>query len=61
MKKTKLVATLIGILFLTIFSVIFIKNSNDHIECSDEVSTSINSKGEKVETKKHICKEKYSF
>lgn len=65
MKKTKLVATLLGILFLTIFSVIFInvfiKNSNDHLECSNEVSASINSKSEKVETKKHICKEKYSF
>ena len=61
MKNTKLLVTILGILFLTILSVIFIKSSNDHIECSDEVSTSINIKGEKIETKEHICKEKYSF
>jgi len=61
MKKARLVRTILGILFLTIFTLVFIKYNNDHKECRNEVTTSINSKGEKIEVKKHICKENFNL
>lgn len=61
MSKTKFLITLIGIVIITVSILIFIKNSNDHKECSTEIKISKNNKGEKVKVEKHNCKEKYSF
>ena len=41
--------------------ILFIKKSNDHLECNNESVTIENSNGEIITTNKHICKEKYSL
>lgn len=61
MKKVKRASILLGILFLTAFSLIYIKLTNNHKECSYEVSTSLNDKGESVKFEKHVCKEKFNI
>jgi hypothetical protein len=49
------------ILFLIMASV-FIKNSNDHRECSQIQETkTLNNGSTVVRTNKHVCKEKYNF
>ena len=42
-------------------AILFIKKSNDHIECYNETKTIENSSGKVVTTNKHICKEKYNI
>jgi hypothetical protein len=49
------------ILFL-IMALVFIKNSNDHGECSQIQETkTLNNGSTVVRTNKHVCKEKYNF
>ena len=59
MKKTILIFSVL-ILGL-ISSIIFIRNSNDHKECSTSVEYSKDADGNDITTKKHICKEKYNI
>lgn len=59
MKKTFLI---FWVLILgTIASIIFIRNSNDHKECSTIIVHSKEANGNDVTTESHICKEKYNF
>lgn len=58
MKRTILFsATLIVIFSLSGF----IYFSNDHFECTTEINSKIDSKGNVVKKEVHICKEKYNF
>ena len=51
-----------SILFiLTIGIIRFIKVSNDHKECSQKIEKKLDSNGNNVTTKIHICNEKYNF
>ena len=59
MKKATVVS--ITIILLSIMAILFIKKSNDHLECNNESVTIENSNGEIITTNKHICKEKYSL
>lgn len=49
------------LVLITIGSLLFIKSSNDHKECSTEIEHSKDSNGNNISTEKHICKEKYNF
>lgn len=42
-------------------AILFIKVSNDHLECYNETETIEHSNGTVVTTNKHICKEKYNI
>lgn len=59
MKKTLLISLVL--ILGVIGSVIFIKNSNDHKECSTSVTHSTDSDGNTITTENHICNEKYNF
>jgi uncharacterized protein YxeA len=59
MKKTFIVS--ITIILLSIMAILFIKKSNDHLECFNETEAIKNSNGNVVTTNKHICKEKYNI
>lgn len=48
-------------LISTISIVLFIKLSNDHIECIQKTETKRNSNGDIVTIKSHLCNEKYNF
>ena len=61
MSKFKPILAIASILILTISTLFFIIVNNDHEECSEEVTITINQSGEEVKVTKHICKEKYSF
>ena len=51
-----------SILFiLTIGIIRFIKLSNDHKECNWKIEKKLDSNGNTVTTKNHICNEKYNF
>jgi len=59
MKKTLIT---ISVLVLVVFgSIIFIKNSNDHKECSTSIEHSKDADGNDITTENHICNEKYNF
>ena len=60
MKKTILFSILI--IVVSIMAIFFIKDSNDHKECSHIQETKILSNGTTVvSTNKHVCKEKFNF
>ena len=61
MNKSTFSLTIIGLVFLTLSSVLFIYLSNDHVECVTEVTTVTNSSGQQITSKQHNCKEKYNF
>ena len=61
MNKSTFKLTIIGLVFLTVSSVLFIYISNDHKECDTEVTTVTNSAVQQVITKNHNFKEKYNF
>ena len=61
MNKSTFKITIIGLVFLTVSSLLFIYKSNDHKECGAEVTTVKNSSGQEITVKKHNCKEKYNF
>lgn len=50
------------VILFAIMALVFIKNSNDHRECSQvkEIKT-LNNGSTVVRTNKHVCKEKYNF
>jgi hypothetical protein len=50
-----------AIIVVTIGSLIFIYLSNDHVECETVTKTRTVSDGKIVTTKRHYCKEKFSF
>ena len=56
--------TIILVLIVFIFSfsaTFFIIKSNDHKECNTLQMKTKDANGNLIESKKHICKEKYSF
>lgn len=55
----KLIGCVFKILFIGLF--LFIKSSNNHIECGTDKNSYTNKKGEKVTVIKHVCREKYKF
>jgi hypothetical protein len=59
MKKTILIFSVL--IVGTIGSIIFIRNSNDHKECSTSVVHSKDADGNDITTENHICNEKYNF
>jgi uncharacterized membrane protein YgaE (UPF0421/DUF939 family) len=61
MNKQKLITFILGIGVTTAVALYFINVSNDHIECQYSVENSIGENGEKVTTKRHVCKERYNF
>ena len=60
MKKTILFS--ITVILVSVIAILFIKDSNDHHECSQiqEIKTS-NSGTTVVTTNTHVCKEKFNF
>ena len=59
--KRKQTFTLLLLLLFTVGTLLFIKESNDHKECSDRYESTKDSNGNLVVSKQHICQEKYSF
>jgi hypothetical protein len=59
--KNKSKVILFCIVVLAIGSYWFIKDSNNHKECSTVKEYSTDKNGNQVATEKHICKEKYNF
>jgi hypothetical protein len=58
--KKGIVIAIIGILCATAATVMFIRESNDHSECSLRKYTKTEN-GMQVTYTTHVCKEKYSF
>ncbi len=52
---------LAAIVFTACVALYFIYNSNDHIECEIKTEVTYGSKGEKIITDTHICKEKFNL
>ena len=61
MNRLKPILAIASILIFTISTLFFIIENNNHEECGEEITTTINQSGEEVKVTKHICKEKYSF
>ncbi len=59
MKKIILLSSIL--LISTIGIVRFIQLSNDHVECNNKIENKIDSNGNIVTIKSHVCNEKYSF
>jgi hypothetical protein len=59
MKKIILAFSIL--LISTIGIILFIKLSNDHKECNQKIEKKLDSNGNTVTTKIHICNEKYNF
>jgi hypothetical protein len=57
----KIILIISALIFFTLSTVAFIHFSNDHMGCSTENKTKIDSNGILVKEEKHICKEKFSF
>ena len=47
------------VVFFSVYG--FIHFSNDHIECTNEITSKVDSRGNLVKKEVHICKEKYNF
>ena len=58
MRKVILFSAVLIVIFLLYG---FIHFSNDHLECSTEITSKVDSKGNLVKEEVHICKEKYNF
>jgi large-conductance mechanosensitive channel len=61
MHKKLLLSSIFIILALAVFSFLFIKLNNNHLECESKVEQSKDQQGNTIVLKKHICKENYSF
>ena len=61
MKKENFIIFTVAIAVFTISALFFLKFNNDHVECGQTITYNTNSKGEKIKTVKHICKEKFNF
>lgn len=48
-------------LLIAVVGFFFIRQNNNHEECTDEITYFINKDGAQVKTEKHLCKEKYPF
>ncbi|MFT5847962.1 MAG: hypothetical protein ACJARX_001701 [Psychroserpens sp.] len=60
MKKTIVFSFVV--IFVSVLAILFIKNSNDHKECSEIQETKTIANGSTVvTTNKHVCKEKYNL
>ena len=59
--KRKIIAATTGVVICTIGILVFIHYNNDHIEFENITINTIDENGEKISTRKHLCKEKYSF
>ena len=57
-KKTILLSSTIFVIF-SLYG--FVHFSNDHIDCINEITSKLDSKGNLVKEEVHICKEKYNF
>ncbi len=50
------------VILFSVMTLLFIKTSNDHKECSQiEETKTLNNGSIVVTTNKHVCKEKYNF
>jgi hypothetical protein len=61
MKETKAEVRIIGIVLLVLGALVFIRFTNDHMECDTIITEVISVHGEKISTEKHICKEKFNL
>ena len=60
--KSKVLIPSIILIFLAAVSIIFFLNkNNDHAECKDVVEQRVDSNGDTIISRKHICKEMFSF
>jgi len=58
----KIILSFFIFLFISTIGIIrFIKLSNDHKECNQIIEKKLDSNGNTVTTKIHICNEKYNF
>ncbi len=48
-------------ILLTAGIVLFIQKNNDHKECSDVVEQKVDANGDTVISRRHVCKELFSF
>jgi hypothetical protein len=60
-QKTIFKFIILGICLITLQILVFIHFANDHVECEYEIENTIGANGEKIITKKHICKEQFNF
>lgn len=51
----------ITVILISVFIILFIIDSNNHNECETRIESSIENNGEKIMTKTHVCKEKFSI
>ncbi|SFZ95189.1 hypothetical protein SAMN05428642_1116 [Flaviramulus basaltis] len=61
MKRKTIITYILGISLTTFLILVFIHFSNDHVECENKIENTIGANGEKISTKKHICKEQFNF
>ncbi|MNK07030.1 hypothetical protein D3C87_249360 [compost metagenome] len=59
--KLKTVIILGTLIVATVSTVMFIRFSNDHKECHNNIKQITNADGITVTTEEHICKEKFSI
>ncbi|AMM52125.1 hypothetical protein TH61_14305 [Rufibacter sp. DG15C] len=55
------VFVLIVLTLLAVAGLVFIHQSNDHLECETQVENYTNAEGGEVTTKTHICKERFAI
>lgn len=61
MKKRRFGIFMVVLIAISVSSVIFIRLSNDHKECSTVTIHTIDKENNDLVVQKHVCKEKYSF
>jgi hypothetical protein len=61
MKKRTFIIYISSIFICTISVIFFIKDTNNHLECSNVTTITILKNGTKIEIPEHICREKYNF
>ena len=59
--KLKPIAIIAALVLLTAGAFFFIRFSNDHKECHEQVKYVKDAAGNMVEVKEHVCKERFSF
>jgi len=59
--KSKLIIGVLLVALVTCSTIFFINVSNDHKECSNTKTISIDNNGNQIVSSTHICNEKYSF
>jgi len=61
MKSKVLIPSIILIVVAVAGILFFINKNNDHAECKDIVEQRVDSNGDTIISRKHICKEMFSF